>query len=426
MLRRGIIPVGDSMDTTKVVVVGAGLAGLACAHELEARGLGCTLLERDQRIGGRVQTDVVDGFRLDRGFQVLLTAYPETRRLLDTASLQLRPFFPGAIIRSRGKFVLLADPWRRPLAAVRSLVDGTVSVADGLRMARFRSRVRRGPRKATGSGELSSLERLHAEGFSRSLIDGFFRPFFGGVFLDAELATSERQMEFVFRMFSAGDIAVPAAGMGEIPSQLADRLERSRIRTGTAVKGIDERGVLVAGGGRLDADAVVVATDAVGAAELVPTIEHRDWLGVTCLYYSAPEPPLRGPYLVLNGEDDGPINNLGVMSEVAGEMAAGGQSLVSVTVLGARDVGGLEDAVFAQLQAWFGLRVRQWRHLETYRIDRALPEQSPPMVGARSPSLRKGLYVCGDHWHDASINGALASGRRAAEAVIGDFREGRR
>ncbi len=413
------------MDKTQVVVVGAGLAGLACAHELEARGVGCTLLERDQGVGGRVQTDVVDGFRLDRGFQVLLTAYPETRRLLDSDSLQMRSFFPGALIRSGERFVLLADPWRRPLAAVRSLVGGTVSVADGLRMARFRSRVRRGPGNSAGGGELSSLERLRAEGFSRSIIEGFFRPFFGGVFLDPELATSERQMEFVFRMFSAGDIAVPAAGMGEIPRQLADRLERSRIRTGTSVEGIDGRGVLLADGGRLDADAVVVATDAFGAAELDREIERRDWLGVTCLYYAAPEPPLRGPFLVLNGNSDGPINNLCVMSEVAGELAPGGQALISVTVLEARDGGEFESAVVEQLQGWFGRQVRQWRHLKTYRIDRALPRQLPPVVGARPPRLGNGLYVCGDHWHDASINGAIASGRRAAEAVVRDLFEGR-
>jgi len=409
------------MSTTKVVVVGAGLAGLACAHELESRGLACTLLERDRQVGGRVQTDAANGFRLDRGFQVLLTAYPETRRLLESAGLELCPFFPGALIRSRGRFVLLADPWRRPLAAVRSLLQGTVSLADGVRMARFRSRVRRRTREADAAGELSSLERLKAEGFSRSLIERFFRPFFGGVFLEPELATSERQMEFVFRMFSAGDIAVPAAGMGEIPRQLADRLERSRICTETPVEGIDGLGVLLADGGRLEADAVVVATDAVDASELVPEIERRDWLGVTCLYFAAAEPPLRGPYLVLNGEHDGPVNNLCVMSEVAGRLAPEGQALISVTVLGARDDADLEAAVVEQLQGWFGRRVGDWRHLATYRIDRALPEQSPPVAGVRSPRFRKGLYVCGDHWHDASINGALASGRRAAEAVIDDF-----
>jgi protoporphyrinogen oxidase len=267
------------------------------------------------------------------------------------------------------------------------------------------------------------MERLCAEGFSSSVIERFFRPFFGGVFLDPELATSERQMEFVFRMFSAGDIAVPAGGMGEIPRQLAACLERSRIRTETAVESIDGRGVQLASGGRLDADAVVVATDAFGAAKLVPTIESRDWLGVTCLYYEAPEPPVRGPYLVLNGECDGPINNLCVMSEVTGQPPSGEPALVSVTALGARDGVGLEDTVLEQLHGWFGRQVRRWRHLKTYRIDRALPEQAPPLKGVREPKIREGLYVCGDHWHDASINGAIASGRRAAEAVIRDAQE---
>jgi protoporphyrinogen oxidase len=264
------------------------------------------------------------------------------------------------------------------------------------------------------------MGRLRAEGFSNSIIERFFRPFFGGVFLDSELATSERQMEFVFRMFSAGDIAVPAGGMHEIPRQLAARLESSPVRTGTAVEEIDGRSVLLAEGGRLDADAVVVATDAFGAMKLVPEVGRRDWLGVTCLYYQAPEPPVRGPFLVLNGERDGPINNLCVMSEVTGQPPPGEPALVSVTALGARDGVELEDAVLEQLHGWFGRQVRRWRHLKTYRIDRALPEQAPPLKGVREPKIRAGLYVCGDHWHDASINGAIASGRRAAEAVIRD------
>lgn len=416
-----IIGRGAPMAEPTIVIVGGGLAGLTCARELEAAGLGCILLERDRTIGGRVQTDEVEGFRLDRGFQVLLTAYPETRRLLDYRELQLRPFFPGAVIARDGRFRTLADPWRRPLAGLATAATGTVTVADGLRMARLRSQVRgRGSAMGSAGPERTTLERLRAEGFSERLIDSFFRPFFGGVFLDAELGTSERQLEFVFEMFGSGDIAVPALGMGEITRQLADRLERTELRTGVTVEAVTRNVVRLVGGERIEADAVVVATDGESAAQLVHGIDPIAWRGVTCLYFAADAPPLAGPKLVLDGGGNGPVNNLAVMSEVAPETAPPGQALVSVTVLGTPAREGLEADVRRQLGGWFGAQVERWRHLRSYVVDRALPDQRPPRLPCRQPRVDRGLYVCGDHCADGSINGAMASGREAAEAVIGD------
>jgi phytoene dehydrogenase-like protein len=411
------------MHDPKTIIVGAGLAGLSCARALDGAGLDITIVEHDHRIGGRVQTDLVDGFRLDRGFQVLLTAYPETRRQLDYDSLRLQPFFPGAVIARNGRFRTLADPWRRPLEGLAAAATGTVSIADGLRMARLRSRVRRrAAENHVGFPERTTLERLRAEGFSEHIIESFFRPFFGGVFLDGELRTSERQLEFVFDMFGAGDIAVPALGMGEITRQLADGLERAELRTGVAVGSIEPGSVQLADGDRLEADAVVVATDGDAAAELVDGIEPVAWRGVTCCYFAADEPPLHGPKLVLNGDGRGPVNNLVVMSEVAPETAPPGQALISVTVLGARAPDSLDPEVRGQLEEWFGGQVGRWRHLRTYVIEHALPDQRPPRPAPRSPRLAPGLYVCGDHRADGSINGAMVSGRKAAEAVIEDLR----
>jgi phytoene dehydrogenase-like protein len=411
------------MSDSRVVIVGAGLAGLTCALELERAGVGCTIIERDGRVGGRVQTDVVDGFRLDRGFQVLLTAYPETRRLLDADALQLRPFFPGAVIVRGGRRRTLADPWRRPLAGIAGATTGAVSIADGLRMARLRSRVRgRDPRDLADRPERTTLDRLRAEGFSERIIDSFFRPFFGGVFLDTELRTSERQLEFVFEMFSAGDIAVPARGMGEITRQLSGRLARSEQRTGVTVEAVEAEAVRLAGGERLAADSVVVATDAATASRLVDEIAPIEWRGVTCLYFAAEEPPLTGPKLVLDGDGGGPVNNLVVMSEVAPETAPLNRALISVTVVGTPSHDTLETDVRRQLESWFGQEVGRWEHLRTYVIEHALPDQRPPRPSSRSPRLASGVYVCGDHCRDGSINGAMASGRDAARALIDDLR----
>jgi protoporphyrinogen oxidase len=282
--------------------------------------------------------------------------------------------------------------------------------------------VRKGPGTEYGQPEeRTTLERLRAEGFSEGIIEAFFRPFFGGVFLDSELRTSERQLEFVFEMFSAGDIAVPALGMGEIPRQLANGLVRTVLRTETAVEKVQATAVYLAGGEKLEADAVVMATDADTAGRLVEGVETIPWRSVTCLYFAAEAPPLLGPKLVLNGDGAGPVNNLVVMSEVAPETAPSEAALISVTVLGTSHDDQLETGVRRQLQGWLGSRVDRWRHLASYAIERALPDQRAPRPRHLSPRLENGLYVCGDHRSDGSINGAMASGREAANAVVEDL-----
>lgn len=244
-----------------VVVVGGGLAGLACALHLSEAGVSVRLLEASDGVGGRVRTDVVEGFRLDRGFQVLLTAYPETRRVLDYEALELRPFLPGALVRRDGRFHELSDPWRRPSRVLLVLLSGVGTFADRLRVARYRARVLAG---SLGDlflrPETTALERLRNEGFSDTMIDAFFRPFFGGVLLDRGLAASSRMLDFVFRMMAAGDTALPAAGMGAIPEQIARRLPEGTVRLRARVTSVSPHEVRLESGEAIAARAVVVAT----------------------------------------------------------------------------------------------------------------------------------------------------------------------
>lgn len=409
----------------QVIVVGGGLAGLTCAVELARANVGCRVFEAADGVGGRVRTDVVDGFRLDRGFQVLLTAYPEARRLLDYESLELQVFFPGALIRRGDRWLRLADPWRRPIAGLASVFGGSVSLTDGLRMARLRSRAAkpiRGGRPGS-KDEVSTAARLRAEGFSDRIIGEFFRPFFSGVFLDPKLETSERQMEFVFRMFAAGAVAVPLEGMEAIPRQLASRLPEGSLATGTRVERIESGTVWTADGAAHDADAVVVATDGEAASKLVSGVRAPRWRSTTCLYYSADTAPLAGPYLVLANDPDQPVNNLCVMSEASRGCAPAGRALISVTVLrhSAEDDEHLDRAVRRQLEGWFGPEVGGWQLLRVYRIRQALPAMDPPLGEPAPARIEPGLYLCGDHAADSSINGAIASGRRAAAAVFEDL-----
>lgn len=403
------------------VVVGAGLAGLACAIDLTQAGIRVRLLEASDAVGGRVRTDMVDGFRLDRGFQVLLTAYPEARRRLDYASLDLRRFLPGASIRRGGRFHEFMDPWRRPSRAVVSLLAGVGTLADRWRIARLRWQTRRAAVEGLpANSTATALDRLRAAGFSADMVDGFFRPFFGGILLDRSLGAPAQRLEFVFGMMAQGDVAIPALGMGEIPRQLAGRLPQGTLRLGARAVRVEARQVVLESGERIAASAVVLATTGPQAARLASEVPAPASRGVSCLYFVAPRAPIAAPLLILNGEAGGPVNNLCFPSTVSPALAPAGSALVSASVLDGSDTADepLDQAVLRQLRDWFGAEVDDWRHLRTYRIDHAQPRWplgSPARPPVRLPS---GLFVCGDHREDASIHGALLSGRRAAEAVL--------
>ena len=408
-----------------VLIVGAGLAGLSCARHLHRAGVAAEILEASDAVGGRVRTDEVDGFLLDRGFQVLLTGYPECRRLLDYAALDLRSFYPGAMVRLGGRFHRVVDPWRRPLAALAGAFSPIGSFADKLRVARLRRRLLATPLVELFSRpERTTRQALEAEGFSPAIVGRFFRPFLGGIFLEPRLDTSSRMFEFVFKMFSSDATALPARGMQRIPEQLAASLPAGTIRTGCRVARLDGRTLRLESSEALTADAVVVATDAAAAGELLPELADPGWCSTTCLYYAAPRPPVELPILVLDGEGEGPVNNLCVPSRVSPEYAPPGWDLVSVSVIdGGREGDEMEQVVREQLRGWFGAQVADWRHLRTYRVPHALPAQAPPALASpeRPVRLGDGVYVCGDHRDNASIHGAMVSGRRAAEAVLRDL-----
>lgn len=405
-----------------VIIIGAGLAGLSCACELTASRVSCQVLEASDAVGGRARTDNVDGFLLDRGFQVLLTAYPEAQRLLDYPALQLCSFDPGSLIRFDGRFHTVADPWRRPSAAFRTMLSPVGSLRDKWKIARLRRDVTRPSlEKLLQSPETSTIDFLRSYGFSPTMIERLFRPFLGGIFLESELQTSSRIFEFVFRMFSLGNAALPSPGMGAMAQQLVTRLPAKTVRLQQRVAKVQPHSVTLASGEELTARAVVVATDLPSAAQLLPGMPHLGSRGATCYYFAAQHAPISEPILVLNGDGRGPINNLCVPSMIAPTYAPGGAHLVSVSVIGrsanAPDV--LMASVVHQLTEWFGSAVQGWQHLRTYWIPDALPDRTPASggVGRKENRIQQGLYVCGDHRDTASINGALRSGRDAAEAI---------
>jgi phytoene dehydrogenase-like protein len=409
------------------IIVGAGLAGLAAAARLHAAGHPALVLEAGDAPGGRVRTDPIDGFRLDRGFQVLLTAYPEARALLDLDALDLRAFEPGALVRADCRWHRLGDPWRRPRALPGTLAAGVGTLADKLRIARLRTALLREPADARYQRpETTTARRLADLGFGPGIVERFFRPFLGGIFLDPALVTSSRMFDFVFRMFGEGDAALPAGGMQAIPDQLAARLPAGAVRCGTRVAGVERGAVRLASGERLPARAVIVAAGPDLPGLTPPPQAARGWQSVACLYFAAdraPEPA--GRHLVLNGEGAGPVNNLCVPSNLAPDLAPPGAALVSATVLGdpPETDAALARAVRDQLAGWYGAGpVEGWRLLSVCRVRRALPLQAPPWYTRPDwpVRVRPGLYVAGDVLDTAAIDGALRSGRLAAEALLAD------
>ncbi len=405
-----------------VAVVGAGMAGLTCALTLVREHLSVRLFEADDAVGGRVRTDQVGRFRLDRGFQVLQTAYPEVQRLLDLQALRLGRFLPGALVRVHGLFERVVDPFRRPGEALVALRARVGSTADKLRLARLRWRLTRGSLASLSERpERTTEAALRDEGFGPEIVERFFRPFLAGVFLERELATSSRMFDFVFRMFALGDAALPAGAMEAIPRQLASRLPIGALHLHSRVQALGSDEVELASGETFPASAIVVATDADEARRLVGDGDPLEWNPATTLYYDAPEAPVRAPMLVLDGEGCGPINHLCVPSQVAAEYAPPGRALVSASAIGvpSETDAALDAAAREQLAPWFGPAVGDWRLLRVDRIPHALPRQGPPLAraGAEARQVAAGLFVCGDHLALASLNGAMASGRRAAEAV---------
>lgn len=407
----------------EVVIIGGGLAGLSCAVQLSKAGVRSKVIEATDRVGGRVRSDVIDGFTLDVGFQVLLTAYPSCQQLLDYPALRLRPFDPGALIRHSGRFTELADPWRNPGKAWSTATNPVGSLSDKLRIWRLRSK--------TCRGSLSDLyERPHTTteqylrdfGFSDRMLDQFFRPFIGGVFLDENLSVSSRMLEFVFRMFSLGDIAVPADGMAAIPRQLAEQLPHGSINLQSAAVQLDGKRILLSNGDSLSGDHVVIATESNAAASLLdlPKIK-TSWNETTTLYYSSPRCDQKYKSLILRGDESGPIQTATIISNVAEEYAPPQKSLISVSLSShdGKSSQEIEPRVKEQLTNWFGDQVNQWELIQTYQIPYGLPLMDIANV-IRSPEVedREDTYLCGDHFQTPSIEGAMDSGLRAANSIL--------
>jgi phytoene dehydrogenase-like protein len=407
-----------------VIIVGGGLSGLACARRLHREGVASIVLEAADHPGGRVWSDEVEGFVIDRGFQVYLDAYPEGSRKFDLEKLNLHAFKSGALVMTDKGLKRIADPMRDPLHALDTILSGAFTPGDMWRVLKLRKEARFWPQELPGAnGKTATIDFLKNYGFSDRAIERFFRPFFSGVFLESELTTAASFFTFVFQMFSTGSATLPEGGMRALPQQLADRLLKGTLKTSTSVRAVRDDGVTLEDGTEMSASAVVLATDASTMARLLDVpAEEVAWQSTTAVSYAADTPPVREPILVLNGRGKGRVNNVVVPSNAAPGYAQEGQSQIMVTLLGAVEEANdqLDHSVREELAGWFGSQVQDWRHLKTQFIQQALPSRfgTEAPSALRSAAKERGITLAGDVMDCPSINGALLAGRHAAEAVM--------
>jgi phytoene dehydrogenase-like protein len=413
-----------------IVIVGAGLSGLTCAKVLYEQRTPFMILEASEWAGGRVRTDVSpSGFRLDRGFQVLFTAYPAARRHLSLGRLHLQRFDPGVVIARAGKLYTLSDPARDLGALPSRLLTRVVTFGDKRRVLAMRRQLRKTPLDAIFQGEdCSTLDYLLQRGFSERFINNFVRPFYGGIFLDRSLSTSAAMFLFVFKMLSEGDAVVPAEGIGAITEQLVRLLPINDVRYNVRVAevltdGTRALGVRTDDGIVVEADAVVVATEPPTIARLTGVPVPATPVSSSCVYYMSPRPLYRGKKIVVNANPDALVNNLVQLSNVAPSYAPPGQHLLSATVLGLPEGRDDDLAMYARDDIKRMLPRADVRMLTPLAVVRVPFSQfaQPPGFFNTLPTNETGiggLIVAGEATLSSSIQGAMLGGQRAAEAAL--------
>jgi phytoene dehydrogenase-like protein len=429
-----------------VVIVGAGIAGLSAAHRLTSAGISTAVLEAAPYVGGRMSTEKVDGFRLDRIGQLLSTSYPELRTSPGLDSLILRSYAPGVLLHRDGRTQRAGAPasggsTRGALHVVRALASAPRGPAatpgrtgapvggavDQARLGAALGRIAATPvERILARPELPAGQALARRGLPSRTVDGFLRPLLAALLCDPELTTSSRCADLALRSFAGGRLCVPEGGAEMLPEQLARALPPGTVHTGVRVTSVSTTSVTTAEHGELRCRAVLLATDARAAAELLPGLRVPDFHPVTVVHHTTDEPAAAlatGASLLLDADRGGPVAHTAVLSNVDPSRAPAGRVLISSTVLGAPPEG-VDTAVRIHLSRLYGTSTRRWETLAVHHTPEAVPAMRPPHDLRRPVRLLAGLYVCGDHRDTSTVQGALHSAHRAAAAILADLGAG--
>ncbi len=404
-----------------IVIIGAGISGLTAALYLKRAGNKVLLLEKESHVGGRVATEDFKGYKLDRGFQVLLTEYPEAKAILDYKALDLKPFVPGALIFKGPHKMRLADVMRKPSEAFSTIFSAAGTMRDKFKILRLSQRLKsKTIEDIFKEPEMSTIQYLQNLGFSQSIADNFFRPFLSGIFLEKELRTSSRMFEFVFKMFSSGDTAIPAKGMIEIPKQLASHFDSEEIRYNTEVGNWSAGEVVLNSGEIIKASAIITSFQKPTEDQIASEFSHT-----TNVYFTASTSPVKEGILILNANKNSIVNNFCVISDISNSYSRTGKSLISVSLIG--DYSYMSESLLAEQvtdEISRGFReASNWTFLKSIHVKNALPNQKS--VANHIPEdqikISEGVYLCGDFLLNGSINAAMKSGRLVAEYLLKQY-----
>ncbi|WP_369222256.1 NAD(P)/FAD-dependent oxidoreductase [Streptomyces sp. R39] len=426
-----------------VVIVGAGIAGLSAAHRLNSAGVTTAVLEAAPYVGGRMSTEKVDGFRLDRIGQLLSTSYPELRLAPGLDALVLRRYAPGVLLHRDGRRHRAGAPAgggsaRGALYAVRALASaprGGSAVAparstapmggavDQARLGAALGRLAVTPvERILARPELPAARALAERGVPARTVDGFLRPLLAALLCDPELTTSSRCADLALRSFASGRLCVPEGGAEVLPDLLARALPPGTVHTGVRVTSVSTTSVTTAEHGVIRCRAVLLATDARAAAELLPGLRVPDFHRVTVVHHTTDEPATltTGTSLLLDADRGGPVSHTSVVSNIDPSRAPQGRALISSTLLG-KPPSDVDTAVRMHLARLYGTSTRRWETLAVHHTPEAIPAMRPPHDLRRPVRLLAGLYVCGDHRDTSTVQGALHSAHRATAAILADI-----
>ena len=405
-------------ELPKVHIIGAGVSGLIAAKVLEDYGLSPVVLEASDRVGGRLKTDVIDGYQLDQGFQVLLSSYPEAKKYLNFKDLNLQKLKAGACVFISGKPIYFGDPLRDISLLFPTLFSGIGTFSDKLKIARLNFKLKKKSiEEIFNSKEYNTKEYLKNMKFSSNIIDKFFKPFFNGIFLETDLETSSRMFEFIFKMFGDGFALLPMGGIEEIPKQLKSNLDKTRFQFSSKVKEVNSKEILLENGDKMLSDYTIIAKD---ASNLIGNLKNQgiDWKSCQNLYFTASKRKFKAPFIGLIPNDT-LINNIFYPSSIPMQHQSE-KELLSVTVIKSHLLNDEElvEKVMIELDQKCG--IGNLRFLKMYNIPKALPKLDNLQyeISASETKLKDGIFLAGDVLLNGSLNAAMIAGEKAAEGVL--------
>lgn len=406
-------------------IIGAGISGLIAAKTLEANGYRPIILESSDNVGGRVKTDIVDGYQLDHGFQVLLDAYPKAQEQLKYDDLDLQKFIAGATIFTNAKSQTIGDPSRNLALLLPTLMGSVGTLSDKLKILKLNRQLKKKSiNKIFQEKSQSTLEYLKDYGFSDKIIDNFFKPFFSGIFLEPELRTPSIMFEFVYKMFGEGSATLPKAGIGAIPNQIKNQLKHTQFRFNTNVKSVEDTKIVLDSGEVIDTHFTIIATS---PSQFVSNLKNQEqqWKSCYCLYFEVDKRNIDKPLIGLIADHGALINNIFFHSSLK-TSSQGENELLSVTVVKEHQLNKkeLNERVEQDLKKYCNIEVAKF--LKSYHIKQALPDLDYLQyeISPTETQLKPNIFLAGDHLLNGSLNAAMLSGERAAQGLIMSLEDG--